>query len=153
MLASLFYKHKRFHECIDVLNYGLSKCSPDKIKLHSDNSFSEQTIFRKMKDAIGLLSTCQHLLIESVQFHAPFCLLPVELTPVLKLFDEDFLMFPPVVYLKMLQFLCLHHLGDSRGKRNSLRELELTVRELYFIENESYFKIAKTCLHIAKCMM
>ncbi|VDI13075.1 Hypothetical predicted protein [Mytilus galloprovincialis] len=103
-LASLFYKHKRFHECIDVLNYCLSKCTPDKNKLHSDNDLSEQTIFRKMKDAIGLLSTCKHLLIESVQFHAPFCLLPVELTPVLKLFDEVFLMFPPVVYLQILLF-------------------------------------------------
>ncbi|CAG2187998.1 EXOC3 [Mytilus edulis] len=84
LLASLYYKYRRFHECIDIINYSLSKCTPDKILLHLDKTFKDQTYFQQMRKSVGFLSTCKHLVVENVWFRPPFTLLPVELTPLIE---------------------------------------------------------------------
>ncbi|XP_071143037.1 cyclic GMP-AMP synthase-like receptor 2 [Mytilus edulis] len=155
LLASLFYKYKRFQECIEILNYTLSKCAPGKIMLCFDNSLLEQTDFQKVKDALGFILACKHLIINSVSFSEPYYLLPEELTPLIQhdVYDNT-CSIPPVVYLNILSFLCLHHLDDQRGKLIVLRELELTIREEYFIfPIETNFQIANKCLEIAKSML
>ncbi|VDI80874.1 Hypothetical predicted protein [Mytilus galloprovincialis] len=155
LLASLFYKHKRLTECKFILNYCLSKLTPDKIILSFTNTLSEQTLFQKFHDAFGLILTCKHLIINELSFNKPHNLLPVELIPSTKQDACDRIrVFPSVVYLYMLSFLCCHHLGDNRGKLNALRDLQLTIRERYFISPyETHFQIAYTCLKIAKSMM
>ncbi|CAC5393323.1 unnamed protein product [Mytilus coruscus] len=155
LLASLFYKQKRFHESKDITNYTLSKCTPDKIMLPFNNSLPEQTYFQKVKEAVGLLLTCKHLIIGMVLFTKPYYLLPVELFPLIQ-HDVRKKTFgiPAVVYLNMLSFLCVYHLGDNRGKLNALRDLELTIRERYFIlPSDKEVEMANNCFQIAKSMM
>lgn len=96
-----------------MINYSLSNCTPDKIKLYVDNSWAEQTVFQDINQRYGLLLTHKHLIIESICFQYPFNLLPNELTP---LINEIVLLIPPVVYCHLLHFLCFYQLGDNRGK-------------------------------------
>ncbi|CAG2218920.1 unnamed protein product [Mytilus edulis] len=114
LLASLFYKCKRFLECLDIINYCLFSCTPHMIDLHPANSLAEQTVFKQMKQILGLLLALKHLLIEYVCFRHPFYLLPNEL---MSLITDVMLHFPPVVYSYVLQFLCCYHLDDKRGKK------------------------------------
>ncbi|XP_063411847.1 uncharacterized protein LOC134694730 [Mytilus trossulus] len=152
LLASLFYKQKRFHECKYIINYTLSKCTPDKIVLPC-NSLPEQTYFQKVKEAVGMLLTCKHLIIGMLLFKRPYYLLPVELFPLIQhRFSKYAFRIPAVVYLNMLSFLCVYHIGDNRGKLNALRDLELTIRERYFIlpcDKEMVIQ----CFQIVKSMM
>ncbi|CAC5418865.1 unnamed protein product [Mytilus coruscus] len=130
MLASLFYKCKRFHESLDVINYSLSWFNPDKIYLHIANRLAEQTVFKKIKQRFGLLLAFKHLIVEDVCFRHPFCLLPDELIPLITGYS---LYFSPVVYSYLLQFLCCYHLGDYRGKHKALYDFELTIGERLFM--------------------
>ncbi|CAC5379453.1 unnamed protein product [Mytilus coruscus] len=153
LLASLFYKHKRFNECIDIINYTLSKCTPDKIVLWQGVTLMEQTFFQKIKNKAGFLSKCKHLIIELLRFRSPFYLLPVELTPLIET-DRGDVLIPPVVYLNTLAFLCSHHLKDNRGKQVALQDLELTIRERYLIvPNKMMLEMAKQCLSIVESIM
>ncbi|CAC5379440.1 unnamed protein product [Mytilus coruscus] len=118
---------------------------------------SEQTYFQKVSEAVGFLLRCKHLVIRILMFTKPYYLLPVELIPLIPLnvnVTNNRCVIPSVVYLNMLSFLCLYHLGDDRGKLDALRNLELTIRKKYFIvPNEKNFQSSNICLQIAKSMM
>ncbi|VDI01960.1 Hypothetical predicted protein [Mytilus galloprovincialis] len=144
MLASLFYKCKRYWECLDILHFCLSCVTPNKIYLHVANNLTEQTIFKKMKQRFGLLITFKYLITNFLNFRKPFGLLPNELKPLIRGNRID---FPPVVYANVLSFLCYHHMRDYRKKLNALSDLELTVKERYFV-----LKTANECLDIAKAL-
>lgn len=47
LFASFLFKCKRFPECLVIINYSLSNCTPDTIFLDFENSLLEQTVFRK----------------------------------------------------------------------------------------------------------
>lgn len=80
--------------------------------------------------------------------------MPVELNPLTINDFAHITIVPPVVYLDMLLFLCLHNLGDYTGKLNALRDLEQTIRKRYFISTfETSFQSAISCLIIAKSLM
>ncbi|VDI81736.1 Hypothetical predicted protein [Mytilus galloprovincialis] len=146
LLASLFFKCKQFQECFVLINYCLSRCSPNKIHQKLTHSFVEQTLFKEMKQQNGLLPAMKHLIVQNVCFKPPYCLLPDELIP---LIIEDTFFIPPVVYSYLLQFLCCHHLGDYKGKHNALHKLELTTIERYFIiENVSTARIILASLYL-----
>ncbi|CAG2192459.1 unnamed protein product [Mytilus edulis] len=130
LLASLFYNCKQYKECLVMTNYYLSRCTPDMIYLHLNNSLAEQTVFEQMKQRLGLLLAFKHLIIEDALFQYPFYLLPDELIP---LVVKEHLSIPPVVYSYLLQFLCCHYLGDKRGKHTTLHDLGLTIKERYFM--------------------
>ncbi|CAC5373472.1 unnamed protein product [Mytilus coruscus] len=151
LLASLFYKCKRYEECLVMINYSLSRCSPNMIHLKFTNNVVEQTVFKEMKHRYGLLLAIKHLLIEHVYFRYPFCLLPDELIP---LIVKKNLLIPPVVYSYLLQFLCFHHLADYKGKQNALHDLELTIRERYFIlDNVTTSRLVHVSLDIVKTLL
>lgn len=123
LLASLFYKCKRY-PCF------FFSCTPDKMKLNHANSLAEQTVFKHMTENWWLLHAFKYLFIDNVCFQYPFCLLPYE---IISLITDESLYFPPFVYSYLLQCLCCYHLGDVRGKQNALHDLELTIKEGYFI--------------------
>lgn len=150
LLASLFYKCKRFRECLEIIHFCLSLCTPDKVYVNAANNFTEQTIFRTMKERLGLLMTFKYLIISFLNFRNPFCLLPNELKPLIDCHRID---FPLVVYSYVLSFLCYHHIGDYRGKLNTLCDLELKVKERYFVFPSNVFlNTANKCLDIAKAL-
>lgn len=153
LLASLFYKHKRFNECIDIINYTLSNCTPDKIVLRLGVTLMEQTFFQKIKNIAGFLTTCKHFIIQHLRFPSPFNLLPVELMSLIEPDGGD-VSIPPVVYLNTLSFLCSHHLKDNRGKQTALQDLGLTIRERYLMDpNKIALEVAKQCLSIVESIM
>lgn len=90
LLASLFYKCNRDRECIYILNYSLSKCTPGTILISLNNDIEEQTIFQKFKQTIGLSLTCRYFIIDDVIMKEPFLLLPTELVPLIVKTDKVF---------------------------------------------------------------
>ncbi|XP_052093522.1 uncharacterized protein LOC127729706 [Mytilus californianus] len=154
LLASLFYKCDRYSECIQILNYSLSKCTPDNILISLNNDIVEQSIFQNLKQTVGLSLTCKYFIIRDVIMIEPYHLLPTELAPLINEKIDIVKLFPPVLYLNVLYYFCLHHLGDYSGKIVALRDLESTIRERYFIhESGSHLTLANKCLSIAKSML
>lgn len=129
LLASLFYKYKRFQECLDIITYNLSNYSADTIQL------------RKIIKKCGLLVVHKHLVFEHIKFWHPFYLLPNELNS-LKGIKE--LHFFPDVYSYLLRCLCFNQLGDHREKINALRDLELRVLvHFFFYKIRIFYKLKK----------
>lgn len=154
VLASLFYKCDRNRECLHILNYSLSKCTTDKILISLSNNIEEQTVLQKLNQTLGLSLTCKYLIIGDVNMKKTFHLLPTELAPLISEKIDAVTSFPPVVYLNVLNYFCLHHLEDCSSKMVALRDLELTVREKYFIiENKEQLTTANQCIDIAKNMI
>lgn len=63
-LSSLFYKCKRYQECLYIINCSLYSCTPSKINLHLENSLAEQTTFKEFKQRWGLYTALKHLVIK-----------------------------------------------------------------------------------------
>lgn len=134
-----------------MINYSLSRCTPNMVRLNFTNSLVEQNVFKEMKHRCELLLAMKHLIIENLYFRYQFCLLPEELIP---LIVEERLLIPPVVYSYLQQFLCCHHLGNYTGKQNGLHDLELTIREQYFIlDNILTLRIVHASLDIVKALL
>ena len=57
-------------------------------------------------------------------------LIPHELRPEVQ---DEFFVVPPVVMSHCLRFLCYHHLHNIVNRKQSLRDLYLTIKEKYFI--------------------
>ncbi|XP_071142020.1 protein mab-21-like [Mytilus edulis] len=66
LLSSLFYKCKRFRECLNMINYCLFTCTPDRINVDFAYSLAEQTVFKQMKKTLGLMHACKYLILENV---------------------------------------------------------------------------------------
>jgi hypothetical protein len=47
------------------------------------------------------------------------------------------LLVPPVVMSHCLRFLCYHHLNNIVNRQQSLRDLYLTIREMYHMSGDS----------------
>ncbi|VDI01961.1 Hypothetical predicted protein [Mytilus galloprovincialis] len=151
LLASLFYKFKQFQYCLVIINYCLSRCTSDMIYASLTNSLAEQTVFKEIKHRYGLLNAMKYLIIYTVSFRTPFCLLPDELKPFIA---KQRLSFPPVVFSYLLQFLCFYQLGDDRGKHNALHDLELTIRKRFFIfPNRANLRKVHKCLEIVRALL
>ena len=155
LFASSLYQCKRFKECIYIINYCLSKCTPHKIASYiSDDRYSleEQTVFNRMRQRVGLIATCKNLIIRDVFFYYPFTLLPTELTRLPRM--GNLIYVPSVVYCHVILFLCFYHLRDVRGKLTARRDLQLTIKERYFIRrDEITLKIVYQCLDIVKALV
>lgn len=147
LLASFMYQQERFRECIDIINYGLSKCTPDVISSYSEHNLKQHNYFHRMKQSYGLLVTCKKLYFQNINFHYPFSFWPKELT---LLDDNEAISISPVVYSYVLSSLCCHHLRDVTGKLNAIRDLKSTLddidvfnpnRETWVIKNACFFKV------------
>lgn len=104
-----------------------------------------------MKHRYGLLLAMKHFVIKDVWFRNPYCFLPDELKP---LIAQGNILIPPVVYSYLLRFLCVPHLGDNRGKQISMHDLELTIRERYFIsDNVLTSGLLHVIFHIVKGLL
>ncbi|CAG2231753.1 unnamed protein product [Mytilus edulis] len=131
------------------------QCSPDRIQCYFADarySLEEQTVFNRMRQRVGLIATCKNLIIRNVVFNYPFTLLPTELTRLPRVYN--FIYVPSVVYCHVILFLCFHHLRDARGKLTARRDLQLTIKERYFIRHDEItLKIVYQCLDIVKALV
>lgn len=150
-LASWLYKWARFRECEDIIQYCLSMCTSDKILLNLTNSMLEQNEFQKSRQTIGLLMACKNHIISDIEFQKPFDLLPQELFLLRK--SRNLIGVPPVVYLLILHFLCLHHSGQHKRKKKTLRVISQTINNNYFIRmNDERLRNSIECLKVANTL-
>ncbi|XP_071126576.1 uncharacterized protein [Mytilus edulis] len=148
MLPSFFYKTNQYSVAITILQYSLLKCSPDKLCLGSRLTSSQEDLlnldfFKKMK-TVRLL---KFMLLERVFFHnSVFIPRELELTMTE---GKSVKLIPPVVFAHFLRFLSHFRLKNSRQCQGSFRDLQLTVKEDYFIAHDIQLVISYVVLGIA----
>ncbi|VDI28374.1 Hypothetical predicted protein [Mytilus galloprovincialis] len=149
MTASLFYKTNQYDKSLIIILYALSKCTLDKLFYRKELSVTQK---RQVKSLLVQKKTVLHLLkfvlVDSVFFASP-TFIPTEL-----IMEGSGFEIPPVVYAHCLSFLCHNHQQNMRECRNSLRDLQLTITEDYFIgEDESLKSSSYYCLGTALQLM
>ncbi|XP_071124298.1 uncharacterized protein [Mytilus edulis] len=122
-LASFFYKKKQYSTALHIIQYSLLKCTPEK--LHHFMQFSnihyelfDLHLFRNMH----IVQLWKFLLLASMRIDNS-SLYPDELHM------EKKQIIPPVVYAQFLRFMCHYHLKNTRQCCDSLRDLQLSIRE------------------------
>ncbi|XP_052076604.1 uncharacterized protein LOC127714574 [Mytilus californianus] len=127
MLASFFYKRKQYKTALHIIQYSLLKCTPEK--LHPFMQFSDihcELVNVPVFSEMTYVQLCKYLLLDLVIFK--ICKLQPD-----ELQKEIYELIPPIVYSHFLRFLCHYHLKNSRQCWDSLRDLQLTIDENYFI--------------------
>lgn len=130
---SLFFKTKQYNSALHIINYALSKCTPEKAypftnlsnencKLLNLHSFRNMTIVQLRK----------LLLLDFVCFVYNSVLIPDELQIEV---EKDGYLIQPEVYAHFLRFLIYFHQQNTSQYRNSLRDLQMTIQDNRFIEN------------------
>ncbi|XP_052078057.1 uncharacterized protein LOC127715997 isoform X1 [Mytilus californianus] len=135
MLASFFYKTKQFQIALDILQYSLLKCSPEKIYNDFDVSNIHNEIYRlNLFMQMSIVQLTKLLLVNEVLFIENSLFTPNEL-----LIGKNTTGFqiPPVVYAHSLRFLCHYQLNNICQCQHSLKDLQLTIEEDYFIAEDS----------------
>ncbi|CAC5387580.1 unnamed protein product [Mytilus coruscus] len=133
ILASFFYKTKRYNLALVILQYSLSKCTVEKFRpfmklsqIHYE--LFELKLFRKM----NIVQIWKFLLLDNVHFWESSTLMPDELQ--IKGKTAEYIR-APVVYAYFLRFLCHYHLNNTIPRCDSLRCLKLSIENNYFISN------------------
>jgi hypothetical protein len=137
LYASFYYVLGQYNTTLKIIDYVLSRCTPDMIMLGKINYTTDDIKYYKqnvccstitLNDKMRLTTLC------SVSYVKQSPLMPRELQPEVQ---EHIFDVPPVVMSHCLRFLCYHHLHNIVNRQQSLRDLYLTIKEKYFIfENE-----------------
>ncbi|XP_052078030.1 uncharacterized protein LOC127715968 [Mytilus californianus] len=149
MLASFFYKANQYRKSLNIILYALSKCTPEKLFLGAELSVMQRRLVKwHAVRKQGVVRSLRFVLVDYVIFKTS-TFIPVEL-----LIEGIDVIIPPVVYAHVLSFLCYYHLEDVRECRNSLRKLQLTIAENYFVgEEKSPELLSHYCLGTALQLM
>ncbi|XP_076070612.1 uncharacterized protein LOC143042237 [Mytilus galloprovincialis] len=149
MLASFFYKANEYQKCLKVILYALSKCTPEKLFCGKELSDTHYLLFNShLVQKQEVMSLLKYALIDNVIFNTSI-FIPKELPK-----EESGIEISPVVYAHFVSFLCYYHLNNVRECLNSLRYLELTITEDYFIIKDKRIQsMSYYCLGIALQLM
>ena len=145
LYASFYYVTGQFNVTLRLVDYVLSRCSPDMVfkcdgpscghrALYKQNVHSSMTLHYRMKMAI----------IKNVRYGKHSSLIPGELKLEV---ERTMIDISPVVMSHCLRFLCYHHLGDIINREKSLRDLYTTVKYEYLITS-SYLSDSITILRV-----
>ncbi|CAC5388413.1 unnamed protein product [Mytilus coruscus] len=168
-LATYLFFLQHFSVSLRIVDYALSKCTPDKLYSFDDDLHYEQLDYTEQQalkyGCLDISSIYRRRVIEAINFRE-HSILPFDKIDELKnrhIFTNSPL--PPVVYAHYLRFLCFHRLYDGENCRKSLEDIQLTIENDYFVckpqKERSYkllaiasFKIgdrnvAKKCLAVA----
>ncbi|XP_052076235.1 uncharacterized protein LOC127714233 [Mytilus californianus] len=131
MLASFFYRTKNYKKAIDILQYSLLKCSPEK--LYADIYLSDiqyalfsSSVLRQM----NFVQLTNMYLVNPVLLTRNSTIIPHELRT--EGYNAQYII-PAVIYAKFLQFLCHLHLNNIIECQLSLRCLQLIIETEYLI--------------------
>ncbi|CAC5425476.1 unnamed protein product [Mytilus coruscus] len=132
-------QYKQYNTCLSYLlmniNHDKSKCKLEKLFRETELSVTQRLLFKwHLEQKQGVVCLLKSVLVDYVIFAAN-TFIPIEL-----LTEESHFEVPPVVYAHFLSFLCHYHLNNVRECRNSLRDLELTIAEDYFIGEDVTLK-------------
>lgn len=142
-LATFFYRRKQYNTALHIIQYSLLKCTPEK--LHQFMQFSDMHyelfnlhVFRNMP----IVKLWKYLLLDLVLIKNSN-LQPDELQIVVEQ------IIPPIVYAHFLRLLCHYHLQISKECWDSLRDLQLTIEEKYFIATQMFKGLSYNILGIS----
>ena len=131
--ASFYYVLGQYNTTLTIIDHVLSRCTPNMLMLHLDNNTTERIKCYKQNvgcSTITLNEKMRLATIDDVFYVKQSTLIPHELQPEVQ---DDYFTVPPVVLSHCLRFLCYHHLNNIVNRQQSLRDLYLTIKEMYFI--------------------
>ena len=147
MLASFYYQMKQYNTALYIISYALSKCTPEKVYGQKDLSdWQYELIKTRTVQILGITNILKLLRVSFVDFIPHSSLIPVELE--LEVTNQPFIL-PPVVYSQFLLCLCHFRLSNVNQCYNSLRDLQLTISENYFIFGNIQRSNSYNCLGVA----
>jgi hypothetical protein len=133
LYASFYYVLGQYNTTLKIIDHVLSCCTPDMIMLGMANYTTDDIKYYKQNvgcSKITLNEKMRLATINNVWYVKQSTLIPHELK--LEVQDGNFYV-PPVVMSHCLRFLCYHHLYDIVNRQQSLRDLYLTIKEMYYI--------------------
>jgi hypothetical protein len=133
LYASFYYVLGQYNTTLKIIDYVLSRCTPDMIMLGINNYTTDDIKYYKQNvgcSKITLNEKMRLATIDIVRYVKQSTLIPHELK--LEVQDDEFIV-PPVVLSHCLRFLCYHHLHNIVNRQQSLRDLYLTINEGYFV--------------------
>ena len=147
MLASFYYKMKQYNTALYIISYALSKCTLEKV-YHQENltDWQYELIKTRTVQSLGIAHILKLLHVRDVMFMEQSTLIPEELE--LEFVNCSY-EIPPVVYSHFLLFLCHLHLNNVNQCYYSLRDLQLTISEDYFITGCISRSNSYNCLGVA----
>ncbi|CAC5426237.1 unnamed protein product [Mytilus coruscus] len=128
MLATLFYGIKQYYIALDILQYSLFKCSPEKLYQGVTVSNTQHELFNlDVFKNMTIAQLCKFMLLNVIDL--------VSIKPQEIPFEGEgrIYSFPPLVYTHFLLFLCHYHLKNTSKYLDSLRDLQITIEGNYFI--------------------
>ncbi|XP_052085921.1 uncharacterized protein LOC127723378 isoform X2 [Mytilus californianus] len=153
--ASFFYAIENYNVALRIVDYILSRCSPDMLYLGCF-SYQSQTFCMYQRIAhckqITLKDRMRLATMGDMIFIRGSPLIPKELQYEVKDFK---LRVPPVVMCHCLQFLCNHHLNDFYKRKLSLQDLRRTIQNEYLLaknEKSVCYTLLGVCYEISNNM-
>ena len=133
LYASFYYVLGQYNTTLKIIDHVLYRCTPNMLMLRVANNTTECIKYYKQNvgcSTITLNGKIRLATIDSVCYSMQSTLIPHELRPEVQ---DEFFVVPPVVMSHCLRFLCYHHLHNIVNRKQSLRDLYLTITEKYFI--------------------
>lgn len=147
MLASFYYEIKQYNTTIYIISYALSKCTPEKGYCQRNLSDWEYDLVKiRVVQNLRITNILKIVCVNGVIFTQQSTLIPEELELEVA---NGAQYIPPVVYSNFLLFLCHLRLDNVNQCYISLRDLQLTISENYFISNNIQRSNTYNCLGIA----
>ena len=147
MLASFYYQMKQYNTALYIISYALSKCTQEKVCCQDKLSDWQYDLIKtRTVQSLGITNILRLLRVSHVFFTTKSALIPEELE--LEVVNGEHYL-PPVVYSHFLLFLCHLRLNNVNQCYASLRDLQLTISENYFIGNDIQMSNSYNCLGVA----
>jgi hypothetical protein len=137
LYASFYYVVGQYNTTLRIIDHVLSRCTPDMIMLRMSNYTTDDIKNYKQNVGCSKITLDERMrlaTIDSVWYVKQSTLIPLELK--LEVQDQFFIV-PPVVMSHCLRFLCYHHLHNIVNRQQSLRDLYLTIKEMYYISDNT----------------
>ncbi|XP_063414794.1 uncharacterized protein LOC134696777 [Mytilus trossulus] len=146
-LASLFYRTKQYKLALDILQYSLLKCSPEKLYFGIRLSpIQNELLSSQCVKRLTVSRLKKMLLFSYLRFTKNCTLLPDELQIN---GDLSYYQIPPEVYAHFISFLCHYKMKNTDQCFDSLQDLQLTIEEEHFIASDSEIAMSYNILGIA----
>ncbi|XP_052083838.1 uncharacterized protein LOC127721192 [Mytilus californianus] len=130
LYASFYYVCKQYKIALQIIDHVMSRCTPDVVELgiatynenHTNDyqqktSCSNMTLNEKMRMAI----------MRHIKYETCSSLIPQEFQSLVK---KEQMIVPPLIMSHCLRFLSYSHLNDAKNAQNTLKSLQLTVKNV-----------------------
>ena len=150
--ASFYYVLGQYNATLKIIDHVLSRCTPNMLMLNVSNYTTENIKYYKQNVGCSTITLNEKMRLATicgVWYTRQSPLMPHELQPEV---HDGFFYAPPVVMSHCLRFLCYHHLHNIVNRQQSLRDLYLTIKEMYFVtetELSDSLTILGVCSEIA----